>query len=173
MKSTEKEIFNELEHLLRNANPEDFLVACKRKSISKYMKSALEFLALECLGKTSNLKNSNMAESYGRTPQKPLSNKRKATFRSGRAGTKTEAEQIYKLLINSKRFANKSTMMNFAEHLGLRVVVNNKDSKVRTAKKLAEAIVSSPEQIKKNFLSLLNEKLDDQTKGWFDIIRSK
>jgi hypothetical protein len=64
-------------------------------------------------------------------------------------------------------------MTDFAKHVGLRLTITKRDSKVRTAKKLAKAIVSSPEQIKKDFLSMLNEKLDDQTKGWFDIIRSK
>lgn len=173
MKSIENEIFNELEHLLRNADPEDFLRACKRKSISKYVKSALEYLALECLEKTSNLKNSNMTESYKQTPQMSLLDKRDMAFRSGRTGTKTETDRIHEVLINSKRFANKSAMADFAKYIGFKIIFNKKDSRSRVARKLAIAIASSQDQTKKRALSILYEMLDNQTKGWFDIIRSK
>jgi len=173
MKPTKKEILNELDHLLKISNPGDFLMACKRKNISKYMKSALEFLALECLEKTSNLKNSNMAKSYGRTPQKPLLEKRDTIARSRGLGTKVETDQLYEALISSKRVTDKSAIENFAKYIGLKITFNKKDSKTRAARKLAKEIASSPEQIKKNFHSMLNENIDDQTKGWINIIRSK
>ena len=173
MKPTVKEILNELEHLLRNANPEDFLIACKRKSISKYMKSALEFLALECLEKTSNLKNSNMAKPYGQTPQRPRLRKKNIIAHSSGTNIKTEIDQLYEVLTNSKYFADKSTMENLVKYSGLKITFKKKDSKARVARNLAKAIASSPEQIKKNFLSMLNVKFNDQTKGWFDVIRSK
>ena len=173
MKPTENEIFNELDHLLRNANPRDFLMACKRKSISKYMKSALEFLALECLEKTSNSKNSNVTESYRRTQKIPRLEKKDIIVRSGGTGIKAETDQLYEALISSKRVTDKSAIEHFAKYIGLKITFNKKDSKTRAARKLAKAIASSPEQIKKDFLSMLNENFDDQTKGWFDIIRPK
>jgi hypothetical protein len=169
----EDEILNKLEHLLRNAVPEDFLRACKRKSISKYMKSALESLALECLEKTSNLKNSNMTESYKQTAQMSLLDKRVMAFSSDRTGSKTETDRIHEVLINAKRFANKTAMVDFAKYIGFKITFNNKDSRARVARKLAIAIASSQDQTKKRALSILYEKLDNQTKGWFDIIRSK
>lgn len=173
MKSTENEILNELEHLLRNADPEDFLRAGKHKNISKHLKSALEFMALDALEKTSELKNSNAIEYYRQSSHVFHLDKKHTPLHPSSSIPKNEANRIYEVLINSKRFANKTAMMNLVNHLGLRVAVKNKDSLDRTAKKLAKAIVLSPEQIKKSFLSMINENLDDQTKGWFDIIRSK
>ena len=173
MKSVENKILSELRHLVRNAGPEEFLKVSKRRDISDHMKSAMEFLALECLGKSSNLKKSSMTKSYKRTPQRSRLYKRDVTFRSDRTGSKTEADQIYDILINSKRLATKIALTDFAKYIGFHITINTKDSRARAAKKLAKAIASSSEGIKRKTLSMLNEKLDAQTQGWFDIILKK
>jgi hypothetical protein len=174
MSLIEKELFSQIEKLVRNTSPEDFLRASKIKGISDHMKTVMECLALECLENTCM--NINTFKSSKLTPKNTSTddlNKNEMNLRSNRSTIKTTEDQIYELLINSKRFTKKHDMMNFMKLLGLRIDFNNKDSKIRTAKKIAKVFVSSPEQIKKDFLSMLNEKLDDQTKGWFDIIRSR
>ena len=169
----ESEIYSELRHLVKLADSRDFLKASKRKGISGHMKSAMESLALECLEKSSNLENSSRTTYHRQIPQKSRLDKRDAIFRFDRMSTKTEVDQIYEILINSKLLENKTTMTNLARHIGLHVTINKKDSRVRAGKKLAKAIACSSERIKKNYLSILNEMLDKQTKGWFDIIRTK
>lgn len=173
MKSVENKILSELRHLVRNAGPEEFLKVSKRRDISDHMKSAMEFLALECLGKSSNLKSSSIPAYYKRTPQRSRLHKKESTFRSGATGTKTEIDQIYEILVNSKRLINKIAMADFAKYTGLHATINTKDSRVRAARKLARAIAFSPERIKKKSLSLLNEMVGDQTQGWLDIILKK
>ena len=169
----EKEIFNELQHLVRIANPEDFINASSCNSVSGHMRSAMEFLALECLGKSRNIKNRNTSGYNKRIPPKSRSRRRDKTFRFGRTNSKTEADQIFEILINSKQLDKKSDVTNLAKYMGFNLDIDNKDSRVRSAKKLAKAIASSSERIKRDSLSTLNIMSHNQTKGWFDIIRTK
>ena len=169
----ENEIHKELRHLVKLADSRDFLKASKRKDISGYMKSAMEFLALECLEKSSTLGNSSRIAYHKEITRNSRFKISDAVFRSDRMATKTEADQIYEILINSKLLANKNAIMNLAKHIGLHVSINKKDSRVRAAKILAKAIACSSEQIKKKYFSIFNEMVHDQTKGWFDVIRTK
>jgi len=117
------------------------------------------------------IKDGNMI--YNQRPQKNHPVISKEVVSPKKTINKTEMDQIYEILIHSKQFSVKTGMMNLVKLLGFDVVFSKKDSRARAARRLAMAIASSPEQIKKKALSMLYEMSDNQTRGWIDIIRSK
>jgi hypothetical protein len=169
----DNEIIDTLRKMLNFADPKKILEASKRKDISIHMRNALEHLALESLERSGNLKNSNGSLFYKHRPQKKHPDISKEVIQPKTTINKTETDQIYEILIHSKQFSVKTGMMNLVKLLGFDVVFSKKDSRARAARKLAMAIASSPEQIKKKALPMLYEMSDNQTRGWIDIIRSK
>jgi len=172
MKESQYEIVKDLHFLLETKNPQDFLAASKRRGISTYLKSALEYLALECLSK---LNKRNLFEDELNSPHrfsKSATKRKDPTRRLYEVSGKNEISQIYEIVINSRRFSRKEAINNFARKFNLVVPINKKDSRSRAANKLAKAIFHSPNNKQKQILNVLLEDVDKQTKGWLDIIRT-
>lgn len=172
MKESQDEIVKDLHFLLETKTPYDFLAASKRRGISTYLKSSLEYLALECLSK---LNKRNLYEAELHSPHrvsKPATKRKAPTQRLYGVSGKIDISQIYEIVINSRRFSRKDAINNFARKFNLVVPINKKDSRSRAANKLAKAIFYSPINKQKQILSALLEDVDKQTKGWLDIIRT-
>jgi hypothetical protein len=169
----ENQILNKLLRIVEDTDPREFLKASKCRGISKHMRFAMEQLALECLEKSCNSRSLDFNTRIRPTPQKSHLLRRNNIFSPNKAAITSEIDQIYEILINSKKLLNKTAMIDFAEYVGIQVSLDKKDSRVRAAKKLAKAIVFSPERIKEKSLSILKDMMGDQTQGWFDIILKK
>ena len=171
MKNIVHQILSEIHHILGIASQADLAAASRVPGISSHMRDALCALAKE-LKETSRVLGSSRSESpmkrRGAGGAPPKSDLRDSV--SLRALSQDEG-QLQSLLSRTPGLDRKDDLMAFVARYHLNPRIRTKDSRRDAVRKIATAIAHSPEKLRRHIVRGLVERADDQTTGWFNVIK--
>jgi hypothetical protein len=159
VKSNVHAILGELYKLLGTYSADDFRQTSNYVGTPRSLKTALRSLANEADASATNVGRKTLTRAMTERPRPD----------SPRA--KNERMRILSLIRRSPVFASTSSIVTFANNLGLKLSPNAKEGRERLAGRLTSLIETLPEQMKNEVLSLLGGR-NSQTQGWLDVIKS-
>lgn len=154
-------ILSDLHRLLSTYQSEDFLDASRYPGLPSSLKDALVSLATEA-----------RIENGQSTTRKETSTTRRNTV-----GAKTTTPinnngiAVAELILRSEYGTSIASMVNFARSYGLKLETRAKESRERTARRLAGLIQDLPDTRRRQVSTALMERTDSQTQGWINVIK--
>jgi len=152
MKQEDFQVVAELYRFLATFDPDAISAASKLSTVSDNLRRALIALHEEAT-------NQKAAASKGSVPSN----------RSGRKKNGGSLDPIG-LLTDKRRFPSKRELYELAKHLDITVKEDAKESRERTARRIAN-IVNEDARACEKLYELVGDAKDTQTAGWFELIR--
>jgi hypothetical protein len=162
---TSDSILHEIDRLLDKTEASAFVEASVSRRVSPNIRAALESLAVEALRRQVR-RSAPPAERF-------RTQRRAASLLPGTSpARKLDKSQIAALIARSKAFPDKRAIARFVQHFGLGHPPSPRESMGRAVSKLASAICEADPITQERIMEELMGSVDEQTRGWFDLIRS-
>lgn len=154
-------ILADLHRLLSTYRSVDFLDASSYAGIPRPMREALRSLAKEAPVTVDGNSRIAGATTRSRSDRKKLPKSR------------DKSPNLLSLIRRSPYFKSTSSMISYAENMGLKLLVRPKESRERVARRLASLIDALPEYKRSQSIDELLSGKNDQTQGWIEVIKNR
>jgi hypothetical protein len=169
LKDIQFEIISEIYRLLSMYDEDDFLEASRMGNIPLNFKMILELLAKEHRKSMSD----SISEIHSHADINTHSEYNNKLFKENLDAANQQFAQYLEIRFsNEKDFPSKETLLRFARNFGINIEYSSKDSRYRILPRLINEIIKAPKSKKMKILDILSEGQDNQTQGWFNIIRN-